>query len=408
MTTPTTELQQSNQAEDAQASWSAAQPTTLQPDQGGTVPTFYQSDELLDAQKYAGGIEPPSQGEIHKQMWIGSFMMALMAGLASGNASAAIVGGMWGAIGIHDYGNTLRQRAEYVPQLKKDGYTMPAILKWYEDGDQGELDKERGAMQQRDQMEQNAEQFDERQSQQNDQFDRRMNQQGDEFERRMNQQSGEFARRMADMEYHEGAMERIAERQGQKSDLQERRQLYTEVKKGLEPEQTKLYYMGMANKSLKNLEDAVSGGDKAKAAGAYSQYRDNYARALLGGGATLNEHDMEGATGLPDWKGQMEQNASLFTSGLPSDDWLKAQREAVNNETKNAHSNLLHQGHQIYESQIQQGATPDQAMKYVTGAMQGTAIGNNDWSKDEGEQEPPKPTTQQVDDVMAKYGHHKK
>ncbi|ASG63942.1 hypothetical protein CEW81_18310 [Kluyvera genomosp. 3] len=101
------------------------------------MPNVYQSDDLIKQMQQETGVNPPTTGEIHQQMWIGSMMMALMAGLAGGNPAAAIVGGLWGAIGIHDYGNTLQQRAQYVPQLQKDGYSMPAILKWYEDGDNG-------------------------------------------------------------------------------------------------------------------------------------------------------------------------------------------------------------------------------------------------------------------------------
>lgn len=405
MNDPQTQLQANRQNEEVQTQWQGAAPQPLQ-DNGSTIPTGYLNMDLR-GKVPQNPYQPPSTGEIHKQMWIGSMMLALMAGLASGNASAAIVGGMWGAIGIHDYGNTLRQRAQWTDKLQKEGYSGPAILKWYEDGDTSGLDKERDDMLNRDRLKQQE-----------------ANHKEDIHQRELDrkQRAGESAERMglehqrlANMERHEHVMEGIAQQRlaatmgaSSKQELAEQRQLFQTVRKGLEPEQTKLYYMGMANKSLKNLEDAVKSGDKAKAAGAYSQYRDNYARALLGGGATLNEHDMEGATGLPDWKGQLEQNASLFASGLPSDDWMKAQREAVNNETINAHQNLLHQGHQIYESQIQEGKTPEQAMKYTASAMQGTAIGNNDWSKDAEDQEPQAPTESQVDSVMAKYGHAKK
>lgn len=169
MNQPQTDLEAQRQNQEVETQAQAAIPTPLQ-DNGSTVPPVYATMDLK-GKAPANPFQPPSTGEIHQQMWIGSFMLALMAGLASGNPAAAIVGGMWGAIGIHDYGNTLQQRAQWTEKLQKDGYSIPAIMKWYEDGDASELDKERSAMQQDKRMAQQDAQFDERMKQEDKRFD---------------------------------------------------------------------------------------------------------------------------------------------------------------------------------------------------------------------------------------------
>lgn len=146
-----TELQQQVQTEDALTNVQAYQPYELLPNQGTTVPSFYQNDKQFQEIAQKGKlVNPPSKGEMHKQMWIGSFMTALIVGLTTKDSSAALAGGLMGAIAIHDYGNQLRTRGKHVEQLQKDGYSAPAILAWYEDGDEKMLNQERDDMLARD------------------------------------------------------------------------------------------------------------------------------------------------------------------------------------------------------------------------------------------------------------------
>lgn len=344
-----------------------------------TPPAFQMQGYLDKMNEYKAGypqVSPPSEEEIQKTMWLSSGLMGLLGALVSGNAAGGIACGMSAALAVHDHGFQLRQRGQYTHQLWEEGYTAPAIMAWYNTGDTKELDKERDAMEKK-------REFDLSRQDQKDQF---AAQEHDKLLDR-EQRAGEFAAgqamqraQLGEQHRHNAAMENNATNQSNRQELANQRLTYQEVKKGLEPEQTKLYYMGMADKALGNLESAVKAGDANAAASAYTQYRDNYARAMLGGGATLNEHDIEGATALPAWKDQMAQNASMFTTGLPSGNWVKAQRTGITNEIANAHGNLLRQGHAIYESQLQQGYSPEQAMKYTTGVMQGVALGKQDWS----------------------------
>lgn len=87
-------------------------------------------------------ITPPSEANITKNMWLSSFMVGLSAALASGNAAGGITAGLWAAIAVHDGGYALRQRSEHVDDLLAKGYSFPAVLKWYEDGDNKDLEAE--------------------------------------------------------------------------------------------------------------------------------------------------------------------------------------------------------------------------------------------------------------------------
>lgn len=404
MTQPLTDLQDQRQNETVTTQWQGAAPTALQ-DNGGTVPNVYAQMDLT--KQATNPINPPSTAEIHKQMWIGSFMMALMSGLASGNPAAAIVGGMWGAIGIHDYGNTLQQRAKQVPQLQKDGYSMQAILKWYEDGDNSELDKERDyklrAQEHSDQMAHQAAE---------------MKQQRDFHNDQMHEQ--ELNRAAADSRFYAGqrmADERARlqmqnansnqDRADARLEKQSQTQLDSELRKTIDAPKAKQYYMQMAEKAMSDLQNYRDAGNTAGMAEAYHNVRNNLARASLGGNATLNDHDIESATGLPQWSSNKANELGILANGKPSDEWMNATTSQIHDDIKNERATITQQGQQAYDSLIASDVPPEVANARVNKAMIGTGIMPRDWSKQEQPAEPEKPSQGEVDDVMKKYGHQK-
>ncbi|GDX06345.1 hypothetical protein [Buttiauxella sp. A111] len=142
-----TELDQQLQTEDALSNVQAAQPLQLVDSQlTSTLPPFYQDESAWDAARPKDLVTPPTPKEINKQMWVGSFMTALIVGLTTKDAGAALTGGLLGAIAIHDYGHALRKRGEHVPDMAKKGYSAQAILAYYEDGNQEILNQERDDM----------------------------------------------------------------------------------------------------------------------------------------------------------------------------------------------------------------------------------------------------------------------
>ncbi|XUA17744.1 hypothetical protein ACQVA2_13780 [Citrobacter sp. OP27] len=145
-----TDLQQSRQNQAGIANLSAAQGQNIAPGQGNTVPNVMQTQDLLEQMMAAKNkypvVNPPSEEEIQKTMWTSSFVVGLLGAIVSGNAAGGIACGMSAALAIHDHGFDLRQRGDYIHDLHDKGFSAPAILKWYETGDNSELDKESAAM----------------------------------------------------------------------------------------------------------------------------------------------------------------------------------------------------------------------------------------------------------------------
>ncbi|WP_193147869.1 hypothetical protein [Citrobacter freundii] len=405
MTQPLTDLQDQRQNETVTTQWQGAAPTALQ-DNGGTVPNVYAQMDLT--KQAANPINPPSTAEIHKQMWIGSFMMALMSGLASGNPAAAIVGGMWGAIGIHDYGNTLQQRAKQVPQLQKDGYSMQAILKWYEDGDNSELDKERD-------YKLRAQEHADTVQHQKDEMQQQKTFHDDQMAQERENRAAADARFYAGQRFADARAERALQNANTNQDRADARlekqsqtQLDSELRKTIEGPKAKQYYMQMAEKAMSDLQNYRDAGNTAGMAEAYHNVRNNLARASLGGNATLNDHDIEGATGLPQWSSSKANELGILANGKPSDEWMNATTSQIHDDIKNERATITQQGQQAYDSLIASDVPPEVANARVNKAMIGTGIMPRDWSKQDQPAEPEKPSQSDVDDVMKKYGHSAK
>lgn len=370
-----TALQNQQQDEQAAAGYDAVIPAQI--DTGSTVPPFYQTNHVAAEMAKNPQITPPTTGEIHKQMWVSSMMMGLMTALATGNVAGGLVGGMWAAIGVHDYGYSLRQRSEYIDRLKGDGYSMPAILKWYEDGDSKELDKERQDMLQRDRMTQQDREFNQRLDQQDRQFNQREALQQAEFGQRMAMEGA----RLGAMERHQQVMEGIAAQRAQGSTIAEKRLLQSQIRDTIKGAQQKQYYMQMAAKAMDQLKTYKQSGNRAGAAEAYHNVRNALARASLGGNATLTADQIEQSTGLPAWFDKKANELGITSNGMPSDMFIDSTDQQIKDDLHNEQQTILEQGQQFHSSLVGQGYSNDDANELVNGAMTGTAIGARDWSK---------------------------
>ncbi|ENH4879706.1 TPA_asm: hypothetical protein GDL74_17930 [Salmonella enterica] len=204
--TAVTDLQKQRQQDQAQTNLDAAQGYSVTPNQGSVVPNVMQAQKIYEAmlaQKNSiPNIEPPSEGEIRRESWIASGVMGLLGALVTGNPASGIAIGMQAALALHDHGYDLRQRAEHVGELHQQGYSALAIEKWYETGDNSELDKERQNMEAMARDEVSLQMQGLKMDQQNDQFNKRMDQQDKQFDLQN--------RRLDQMAQHEGVMENIA------------------------------------------------------------------------------------------------------------------------------------------------------------------------------------------------------
>jgi hypothetical protein len=375
-----TALQDQKQNEQAASGLEAALPVAI--DTGTTIPPFYQQNHISAEMAKNPQITPPSEGEIHKQMWVSSMMMGLMASLATGNVAGGIVGGMWAAIGVHDYGNSLRQRSQYIDQLKGDGYSFPAILKWYEDGDSKELDKERTDMLQRDRMAQQDAQFNTRMNQQDKQFEARQALQESEFGQRMAMQGAQLAAAESRFERSQAGMDRRTTHAEQTQNLAQARQALRETQDTFKGAKAKQYYMQMSLRSTHNLEDAIKHGDKAAAAAAYNEARSSLARAYAGGNATLTGDQLNEFSGMPAWSDSKMNSLNLAVNGMPTQLAVDTLKSSAVQGMANEISTIKQQGGEAYNNFISQGYDPEQAATLTAHAVQGTGVGNVDWQNE--------------------------
>ncbi|MDK9364171.1 phage DNA ejection protein [Lelliottia wanjuensis] len=168
---------------------------------------------------------------------------------------------------------------------------------------------------------------------------------------------------------------------GARMNMQEKRLFQQQIKDTIKGPQQKQYYMQMAEKAMDQLDGYKKAGNKAGAAEAYHNVRNSLARAAMGGNATLNEAQIEQATGLPAFMDEKANTLGLKAHGMPSKMFMDSTRQQIKDDLKNERETIKNQGYQFYTSLLAQDHTPEEANKIINGALAGTAIGAQDWSK---------------------------
>ncbi|WP_310606718.1 hypothetical protein [Buttiauxella brennerae] len=386
-----TTLNDNRQAEQAQQGVLAVQPINLLPGAMTNTdhPIFAISQEYTtrgtEYIQQMRQLTPPSEANIEKNMWISSFMIGLSAALASGNAAGGITAGLWAAIAIHDGGYALRQRGEHVDSLLKQGYTFPAVLKWYEDGDEKVLEQEYKQMQENTRFTLREQQQDRQFNDRMDMEDKRMNQRDQQFNARMNMEGARFGEmvrhNMASEQAAIAASQRAgesADRAERRLDISERRQLHSEFNDTIKGAKQKQYYMRMAEKSVEQLKGYVASGDKAGAAEAYHNVRNNLARASIGGNASLTPEQIQESTGLPSLMDEKANEMGLAVNGLPTQMFIRTTEKQISDDILNEQNTIKEQAKSFFDTMIADGYSTEEAARYVNHGMMGTAIGNLD------------------------------
>lgn len=372
--TITTDLQQRRRNDDLQVNLSATQGQSLTPNQGSVVPNVIQTQSLIEQARaaYNGipNINPPSEEEIQHQMWMTSGIMGLVAALVTGNAAGGIAAGMTAALAVHDHGYDLRQRGEYVMELHNKGFSTPAILNWYKTGDNKELDKEGEQMQRLADGELNRQEREEDRAQQATFHKDQM-----ENARLSRDQSQANADRSFKLQ------EDNADRADRRMDKQLESQSWAEIRPAVQQSQAKQAQLGMATRDLADLRHAIATNDKNAAAGAYNNYREHMARAVIGGSGMITKEMADEATQLPAWKDSEFAKWHLQGTGMPDEKWMDAQQAQTSGALKNETATLTEMARNAYNSQVAGGVSPDDANKAVNRMFQGAGIGTNDYTK---------------------------
>lgn len=369
--TAITELQKSRQADQVQINLDAAQGYSVTPNQGNVTPNVLQTQNILEAMMAAKNaipnIEPPSEDEIRHESWIASGVMGLLGAIVTGNAAGGIAIGMQAALALHDHGYDLRQRAEHVGELHQQGYSARAIESWYETGDNKELDKERQNMLSLAKDEAGIEMQDAQMSQADRHFNIQQKNANDRF------YSGQAAA--------ESRFERSLATAEQRANKQLEAQSWAEIRPTIQQSQAKQAQLGMAARDLADLRHAVATNNKDAAAGAYNNYREHMARAVIGGTGMITKEMADEATQLPAWKDSEFAKWHLQGTGMPDESWMSAQQEQVSGALKNETETLTEIAKNAFNSQVAGGVNPDDANRSVNRLFQGAGIGTNDYTK---------------------------
>jgi hypothetical protein len=167
-------------------------------------------------------------------------------------------------------------------------------------------------------------------------------------------------------------------------ELQDERQIHSEVNDAIKGPKAKLNNMELASKSLAKMKEYKKKGDLAGVASAYNEYRTYTARGMLGGTATLKPADLEETTGMPAIGSNTANKMKIAIKGVPTETWLAAQQHLVEDNKSNERNTMKEQGKSYYDNLVSQGYTPDHAKKLVSRAMLGTGLGAQDWSSSRG------------------------
>lgn len=177
-----------------------------------------------------------------------------------------------------------------------------------------------------------------------------------------------------------GAQSSASDRAERRLRTQEERQIHSEINDTIKGPKQKQYYMNMAEKAMNDLEGYVKSGNKAGAAEAYHNVRNNIARASLGGNATLTEGQIEQSTGLPAFFDEKANSLGLKTNGMPSKMFISSTKQQIKDDLKNERATLAQQGKQFYQSLRDEGYSDEDAKRYIDHGMMGTGLGPQDWS----------------------------
>lgn len=110
----------------------------------------------------------------------------------------------------------------------------------------------------------------------------------------------------------------------------------------------------LAERALKDLEEAVKRGDNDTAQGQYQAFREYQARAMLGGGATLTPKQLQETTGLPDKFDDALNVGLMSTTGEATNKWVNVQKAVTQRAIENEKNIVYDKAESLYQALVPQ------------------------------------------------------
>ena len=131
-------------------------------------------------------------------------------------------------------------------------------------------------------------------------------------------------------------------------------QLQTASRDSIRNLQQKYTNSQLADKALKDLEEAAKRGDNDTVQGQYNAFREYQARAMLGGGATLTPKQLQETTGLPATFDQARNVGLMGLTGTPTEKWVNIQKAVTQRAIENERQIVYDKAESLYQALLPQ------------------------------------------------------
>jgi len=137
--------QKGERAANAQELFEVVPPTQPTPQQQTVFDLQREQQKQLNSGEH-WNIKAPSDKDIGWGSFLGSMLVSLAVGAATGNKASMIAAGGLAAITIHDEGYARREREQECQKLLDQGYSYDAVYEWYKSGKNDSLKANRAEM----------------------------------------------------------------------------------------------------------------------------------------------------------------------------------------------------------------------------------------------------------------------
>lgn len=136
----------------------------------------------------------------------------------------------------------------------------------------------------------------------------------------------------------------------------------------------RIAFSDAAKRDLDDIKRYIKEGNTAGVQGSYKSFQYNMARAVKGGGATLTEKDVEGASALTSMMDENLNKASLKLSGAPTQFWIDSMEKSVTNDITNQTNGVRQIAEEVYNT-YEPVFGAEEAQRIVSRIMAGGSLG---------------------------------
>ncbi|MGL5015445.1 MAG: hypothetical protein ACRC6V_14350 [Bacteroidales bacterium] len=140
----------------------------------------------------------------------------------------------------------------------------------------------------------------------------------------------------------------------------------------------RIAFSDAAKRDLDDIKRYTKEGNTAGIQGSYKSFQYNMARAVKGGGATLTEKDVEGASALTSAFDETKNKASLKLTGAPSQFWIDSMEKSVTNDITNQTNGVRQIAEEVYNT-YEPVFGAEEAQRIVGRIMAGGSLGKLDF-----------------------------